>query len=226
MFNQTSLTIVYTEGTEEYANYLQLMLSSNDDNGDNIVGVKDGSVSAAVWSEKQYLDNKPKISNNQHVLFIGKSKQISKECFGMQEKFSKFGMKYSWLGKRGMLCVDHSIKRKEYDDFIEYARNYVDGIQKKMDSKGKTAAKDIVSVGVGVAAEAASVGAGIGAAAGVAVLLPFAAALFAPGAVFGGIAAGSKVFRSIKERQAVMEQQYTCLILKFYMDGIIQFLNQ
>ena len=228
MFEQRiKLIIVHSSGAEKYANYLQLMVSSSDDNGETVIGVKDGSVETVVWSEKDYLSQKPTLSSSDYILFVGSSKKLQKEYYGMQEKFSKFGMRYAWLGKRGLLSVDDGIKRKEYDQFLSYARNYIHDIQKKMDTNGQVAAKDAATVGVGVAAEAASVGAAIAAGNGIAFLLPFAGAVFAPvGAVAGGVFGGIKIIRHIKEKHSVAEQQFTCLVLKFYLEGIQQFLNQ
>lgn len=36
----------------------------------------------------------------------------------------------------------------------------------------------------------------------------------------------SKAVRTFKERKQITDQQYCCLLLKFYMDGINKFLNQ
>lgn len=221
------LIIVHTKDSAKYANYLQTMVSSSDDDGETIVGVKDGSVATVVWSEKDYLAQKPTLANSDYILFVGASKKLKDEYFGVQEKFNKFGMTYSWLGKHGLLSVNSGIKRKDYDQFLSYATDYISDIQRKMDTKGQSAAKDAATVGAGVAAEAASVGAAVAAGSGVAALLPFAVAVFAPaGAVAVTTAAGIKLFRYLKEKKLVAEQQFTCLILKFYLEGIQQFLNQ
>lgn len=224
---KTKLIIVHTKDTAKYANYLQLMVGSSDDDGETVVGVKDGSVETVVWSEKDYMSQKPTLSSSDYVLFVGESKKLKDEYFGVQEKFNQYGMSYSWLGKRSLLYVNSGIKRKEYDQFLSYARNYIDGIQKKMDTQGEAVAKDAATVAVGVAAEAAGVGAAVAAASGVAILLPVASVIFAPaGVVAAGTAAGIKFFRYLKEKKLVTEQQYTCLILKFYLEGIQMFLKQ
>lgn len=221
------LIIVHSGEAEKYANYLQLMVSSSDDNEETVIGVKDGSVETVVWSEKDYLAQKPTLSSSDYILFVGSSKKLQNEYCGMQEKFSRFGMRYSWLGKRGLLSVDDGIRRKDYDQFLSYARNYIQDIQKKMDTKGQAAAKDAATVGAGVAAEAASVGAAIAAGNGISILLPFVAAAFAPvGVVAGGVFGGIKIIRHIKEKRSVTDQQFTCLVLKFYLEGMQQFLNQ
>lgn len=228
MFDQkVKLILVCSGKTEKFANYLQLMLSACDDQDDNVIGVKDGSVETVVWSERDYLSNKPTLSSSDHILFVGPSKKLKDELFGMRDKFNKFGMKYAWLGKRGLLSVDSGIKRKEYDEFLSYAVNYISDMEREMDSSAQAVVKDATTIGVGVLAETASVGAGVLAAGGAAALLPFAVAVFAPvGAVGAGVAGLGKLIRHNKEKRSVEMQQYTCLILKFYLEGIQEFLNQ
>lgn len=230
MFDQNGkkkLIIVHTDDTAKYANYLQLMLSVSDDLENEVIGVKDGTVETVVWTEKEYFAQKPQLSGDSYILFVGTSKKLEVEYFGMQERFNQYGMKYSWLGKRANLCVFDSISRKKYDSFLDYAKKYQTDVERAMDTKKETIAKDAAAAGVGIAAEAASVGAGVAAASGTALLLPFSLAVFAPvGAVAGGIFAGRKIVHGIKEAKKVNEQQYCCLLLKFYMDGIGKFLAQ
>ena len=77
---QQSLIIVHSDDTVAYANYLMMLIASNDDEGNTIVGVKDGSIKTMVWSIKQYLDNKPQLSSDQHTLFIGQDKKFPKSA--------------------------------------------------------------------------------------------------------------------------------------------------
>lgn len=228
MFEQKKkLIIVHSADNAKYANYLQLIIGSSDDDGDTIIGVKDGSVETVVWSEDQYFAQKPTLSSADHILFVGTNKKLSCECFGMQKRFEKYGMQYSWLGKRGLLSVDKNIKRKEYSAFLEYAQQYISDIQKKMDTRGESVAKDVASAGAGIAAEATTLGAGLAAASGMTAFLPFAAALFAPaGAVSAGVFGGFKLYRHLREKRDVAQQQFTCLIIKFYTEGLSAFLEQ
>lgn len=133
MFDQSekmgSLIIVHSANTAVFANYLQMLISSNDDEGNTIIGVKDGSINTTIWSDKEYLAQKPTLSSNEHILFIGRGKIIPEECYGMQQKFSKYGMSYGWLGKRAYLKITHtSIKKSEVEKFLDYAKKYDSGI--------------------------------------------------------------------------------------------------
>lgn len=119
------LIIVCDERTEEYANYLRQLISTKDDKDGAVVGVEDGTVDAAVWLEKEYSSNKVQISSNTHVLFVGEGKISKKETSTMIVKFEKFGMKYGWLGKRGMMVVDKVLSDPDqYDEFIDFCLGY------------------------------------------------------------------------------------------------------
>ncbi len=228
MFDQKiQLIIVSSADTEKYANLLQKMIGSSDDTEDEVVGVRDGSVEAAVWTEEQYFAQKPTLQSSTHILFIGTSKKLEKEYYGLQSKFEKYGMNYAWIGKQGRLFVDSNIKRKEYEDFLEYAKQYISDAKEKMSTQSQSVKKDATALGIGAAAEAASVGAAAGAASGMAIFLPFAAAVFTPvGAMGLGIFGALKMGRHLKEKRDVLDQQYACLIIKFYLDGLQKFLDQ
>lgn len=126
-----------------------MLIASNDDEGNTIVGVKDGSIKTMVWSIKQYLDNKPQLSSDQHTLFIGQDKKISEECYGMEPKFSKYGMSYGWLGKRANLKVtDTSVKKNDVKDLLQFAENYEpkkDEKQFNVDATTKSTLKQVAT---------------------------------------------------------------------------------
>ena len=50
-----------------------------DDTEEATVGVKDGSVQAQVWLEKDYKANSATISSTQHIVFIGNSKLLKEQ---------------------------------------------------------------------------------------------------------------------------------------------------
>ena len=110
---KTKLIIVCDEKTRDYANFLRQLISANDDTEGSVVGVADGSVEAAVWLDKEYLHNSATISSNEHVLFIGDNKVSKSEVSSMIPRFNQFGMKFGWLGKRGMMQVDDKLLNEE-----------------------------------------------------------------------------------------------------------------
>lgn len=119
------LIIVCDEKTRDIANYLRQLISANDDKEGEVVGISDGSVETAVWTDKEYLSNSATISSNEHVLFIGKNKVSKSESKYMNIEFDMFGMKYGWLGKRAMLFVeDELLNEDRYEDFIRFSSAY------------------------------------------------------------------------------------------------------
>ena len=55
--NKNRLIIVCDDRTEKYANYLRQLISTNDDSEGEVVGIADGSVEVAVWTDKEYINN-------------------------------------------------------------------------------------------------------------------------------------------------------------------------
>ena len=80
-----------------------------DDTEETTVGVKDGSVQAQVWLEKDYKANSATISSTQHIVFIGNSKLLKEERSHMKIEFTNFGMVYSKLGRRAAIYVDYVV---------------------------------------------------------------------------------------------------------------------
>ncbi len=138
-----SLIIVCDEKTVKYGNYLGQLISTNDDKEGDVVGVVDGTVEVAVWTEKEYKANKVKIPFSQHVIFIGENEVSKEETSSIPVLFDKFGMQYGWLGKRAKVNVTRSLlSAQEYNAFIQYCLGY----QSKFDNaimKTKIAGLDL-----------------------------------------------------------------------------------
>ena len=240
------LIIVCDEKTETYANYLRQLISTNDDKDGEVVGVADGTVDAAVWLEKDYLANKAQISSNEHILFIGDSKTSKSESSSMIIKFEKYGMKYGWLGKRGMMLVDDEMMDPDqYDQFIEFCLGYeteferiamkrpkLKGfLQKKEDAEGGQDSAEEIMTEVQDKAEAAEkvdsdgkkkipgVLAAAGAVVAGAVVSPVVPAV---GAAAFEISKGINKFQTHKK---VKDQQYRALSVILYIDGLNEFLE-
>jgi hypothetical protein len=194
---QQELIIVCDEKTLKTANYLVQLISLKDDHEENVVGIKDGSVNAVIWLEKNYHDNQATLSSNAHVLFIGDSKIAKSQRTSIVEKHNAHGMIYGWLGKRAVMYIDKpAIKLEEYAAFQEYAKQYKDKVETlvtKLDAEG-------------IIQEAA-----IGAA-----LLVW----------LGPIGGGIEAVRFFKKRQEVIQQQLDCLALIMYLEGIGKFLEE
>lgn len=128
---KTSLIIVCTEKTKKYANYLIQLIGMKDDTDDKIVGLKDGSVEAAVWNEKEYKANLPKIKSSENILFIGSNKMMKDEAANMDEIFNSYGMRFKSLGHRAVMYVeDKLLKKRDYEAFIDLCNKYQKSFEK------------------------------------------------------------------------------------------------
>lgn len=191
---KTELMIVCDEKLMEYANYLMALIGQNDDVDGEVIGTKDGAVTAAIYTPKHYKDTLPKITSNTHILFIGDFKEAKEQCENMNMMFDKYGMHYGWLGKRAVMYVDDKmLKKEEYDKFIDFSVNY--------QSEFKKATVNMVN---GLPNAAKWIG----------VFIPYVY----PVAVYGLIS-GSIAHKKIKN------QQYRCLTMVLYLDGLQKFLE-
>lgn len=130
-----NLIIVCDEKRKEYANYLLQLISVEDDTEESTIGVKDGSVQARVWLEKDFEANSATLSSNQYVVFIGNGKLFKEQRNHMNPAFSDFGMVCSKLGHRAAIYVEHPVLGR-YGDFISYAQKYEKKLKNVLGEKG------------------------------------------------------------------------------------------
>lgn len=208
--------IIVCEGKcRQYGDYLAQLISLEDDKEDETVGTKDGEVAAQVWLEKDYKANAAQLSSNQYILFIGQDKLIKGKSSHMNMGFAEFGMKYGWLGKQAVLSVEKVVEADKYENFISYAQNYQQNVEQLIKSKDKKALK------AGAAAGAAGVAGatGVAKAGALAVISPVA---LVPIACIG---AGVMAVKKFTLNSKIKEQQYSCAVMKFYLDDLSKFLG-
>lgn len=122
---KTELMIVADKKHMQYANYLMALLGQNDDKEDMIIGIKDGTVKAAVYSPEKYRDTIPKITSQTHILFIGSFKEAKQEGENVNFCFEKYGMRYGKLGKRSVMYVEkRMLTKKEFTEFLHYSNSF------------------------------------------------------------------------------------------------------
>lgn len=127
-----TLILVCTDETMQYGNYLLQLIGLNDDRDGEIVGLRDDSVDAVLWTEKDYAANRPTLSSSQKIVFLGSSKNMKQERKNMDDVFAKYGMYFSALGNRASAYVDGSMSKKEYTNFLEFAHQYKDTYENMM----------------------------------------------------------------------------------------------
>lgn len=188
------LIIVCDESLMEYANYLMALIGQNDDKDEQIVGTKDGTVSAAIWTPKTYKDTLPKITSNTHILFIGSFKEAKEQRKNVNSKFNKYGMHFGWLGKRAVMYVDDKmLEKEEYDHFLKFSKNYQEEFEKATVNIVNSLPDYMKVIGT---------------------FLP----VIYPVAIYGLIS-GTIAHKKIKN------QQYRCLTIALYLDGLQKFLE-
>lgn len=209
------LIIVCEEKCRQYGDYLAQLISMEDDKEDETVGTKDGEVAAQVWLEKDYKANAAQLSSNQYILFIGQDKLIKEKSSHMNMGFAEFGMKYGWLGKQAVLSVEKVVEADKYENFISYAQNYQQNVEQLIKSKDKKALK------AGAAAGAAGVAGATGVAKAGALAVISPVALVPIACIGAGVMAAKKFTLNSK----IKEQQYSCAVMKFYLDDLSKFLG-
>lgn len=194
------LIIVCEEKCRSYGDYLAQLISMDDDTAEATVGTKDGEVVAQVWTEKDYNGNAAQMSSNQYVLFVGNSKLIKEKSSHMNIEFNEYGMKYGWLGKQAVLCVEKVVSLKQYDEFLEFALKYQENITALI-TKEKNAGKAALPVALAAGA--------------LAWVAPIVAAPLSTW----------NIVSISKRNKKIEEQQYNCCTMKFYLDGLSKFLG-
>ena len=121
------IIIVCDKVHEKYANYLHQLVSVKDDNGSEVLGIRDGEVTSAVWLDKVFAQSKPELPSTTRVIFVGNGGIIKKETDNIPNKFYKYGMIYGWLGSKAVLKVSdwlHSglYKPADYKVLFDFAR--------------------------------------------------------------------------------------------------------
>ena len=218
--NTTELIIVCDEKTVGYANYLRQLVSTNDDE-EEVVGTKDGAIEVVVWLEKDYLANRATITSNQHILFIGENQASKNEISSMNVKFDKYGMKYGWLGKRGMMLVSEVISQPEtYNEFIELCRNYKTEFE--LIEFKKSLPEQAIDAAVGAMGDIPNVISNVGN-----TLFSFlvgSAPAIAADAV-NAVAEATKWITTTDDQRKITDQQFRALTIILYMDGLSEFLE-
>ena len=192
-----TLIIVCDDDQRKHADFLAQLISLEDDSPESVVGVKDGSVAARVWSEKDYKNNSPTMSSNQHVVFIGNSKLIKEKRSHMMVKYDQYGMKYGWLGKQAVLSVDDVVGVEEYDAFFTYATGKQENVERLIEQKDlipQERTEEEKRKGIPMALKKVP-------------------------------AMGLIAIKQLATNRRIEEQQYSCLTYVFYLNGLSEFLG-
>lgn len=123
---QELLVIVEAKGCGKYSKQLYNMVGTNDDDGETVVGPRDGSVQASIFDENKFKCNQ--LSSEQKVVFIGTPRFAKDYLEALDslatDKFDKHGIHMRIGGKHASVFVDKGVDSKEaYWDFLEFAES-------------------------------------------------------------------------------------------------------
>lgn len=161
------LIIVTSDKLIVYAELLSSLISLKNDDLENnkIIGIKDGSVEAVVWTEKAYNDNKIQLSSNAKIVFVGKTKaaQPFMPSIRFNKSMEKYGAKIGWLGNKAIIYTEPNkllSDKNLYDEFFsaytKLADQFDDDIvetesikkAKHAENLGETLGKSAQTVGI------------------------------------------------------------------------------
>lgn len=118
MFDMTqTLIVVYKD--EMLLNQFKKLVETKDDNDNEIVGIKDGSVKIVAWNQKTWYDQKKAGNITSKVLFIGDVKGTDKLIPVLDSKYDEFGVKFGWAGNQAVIYTDSKDMNDEtYSKFL------------------------------------------------------------------------------------------------------------
>lgn len=122
MFYPEPKTLIVVCKDEMLVNQLRKLVETKDDeNEENIVGTRDGSVRIVSWFEKIWLDQKKAGNINDKVLLLGDIKDTDKLIPVIDVKFDDFGVKYGWAGNQAVIAIEPKVlkKKENYNAFLE-----------------------------------------------------------------------------------------------------------
>ena len=207
MFENTgvkTVTIIVDEKNMQFGMYLQGLIGQRDDKEDKIIGIKDGSVKTAVWTENQYEQNRPTITSEQEIIFVGDSKPARAIAKNIRVKYDFLGMKYGWLGNMAYITVvDKKMTEDEYKKFMVASEKEAKAVRKEKEKRNK-----------------------LGIAAGVAGTV--AATMISPVAVLAG--AGGLLVEGVtskkQKKEKMHEECFKYVLNHFYLHALQEFLEE
>lgn len=220
-----SLIIVSNKSTEEFADYLIQLISSDDEKS----GIVSNDINVVVWDYKMYEDNKGTLTSNTYILFIGVPEVNTTR---MNCNFSEFGMSYGWLGKRGYLNVDGHMNNEEYGEFKIFANGYGKSYEVNEENEllakiTDTAHKTVKNIEdkTTLSLPKTKKGKLLGGIAAVGVALAAPAAVVTTGWVAGAAAVGVNKSKNSVRNLEVNYQRYELLTYIFYCESLKNFLE-
>lgn len=124
MPSQELVVIVEAKGCGKYSKQLYNLIGTSDDEGEIVVGPRDGSVQASIFDERKFNDNQ--LSSEQKIVFVGSPKFARDYLDALDslatDKFDKHGIHMRIGGKHASVAIDNGVTAKEdYWTFLGFA---------------------------------------------------------------------------------------------------------
>lgn len=124
MPSQELVVIVEAKGCGKYSKQLYNLIGTSDDEGEIVVGPRDGSVQASIFDERKFNDNQ--LSSEQKIVFVGSPKFARDYLDALDslatDKFDKHGIHMRIGGKHASVAIDNGVTAKEdYWAFLSFA---------------------------------------------------------------------------------------------------------
>lgn len=123
MITEKKTLYVVTKSGEEYKQ-LRELVEANDDNGDEIVGVKDGTVRLFNLGETMWEKNA--LGENEKILFIGKVKKTSKLRKKAKYVDDNFGIRYGFCDTKYAFLEVNPLVLNDREKYLVFLKSLLD----------------------------------------------------------------------------------------------------
>lgn len=207
MFDEEKKSVIFVcdDKLMQYGRMISQMIEEKDDTENEVVGTKDGTLSASVWNEETYNSNESNLTSETKLVFIG-DKIVNKLYPTISRKYDEFGMSYGKLGNVEVITVDKKAlkKKTEYENFLLYCKEHSKDLD-TINLFGTTAIGDILTK-INDADK-------------------FHIGKIAAVYLFGVFAVGGMLFMGNKQLKEIERQQHEFVISHFYLYELNQFME-
>lgn len=147
-----NLMVVFEEKDRDIYEQIKLLIETNDDTEDFIIGTKDGTVQVVECDDSKWqMGSESEFANEMknRILFIGAIKGVAQENLTQLQ----YGVSYAINENKLQILVDEKYNwtREEYDEFLVALRRNVDNITTQSDALAKKENKEEKKAKIGLA---------------------------------------------------------------------------
>lgn len=156
-------------------------------------------IEGSVWEEKFFLANEPTLSSGANIIFIGNFKSAKENMVHINYRYNEYGIRYGWHGKRAIITVENKLlSQNQRSNLVGVALKLKDDIEIKFGDSTSSNIPNWAKISI-------------------------AALKSAP--LLSQVFEGWTLFSIYKDFKNQIEQQYKIAVLKFFNEGISDFLG-